>query len=139
VIETRPRDMLHPRDYQDATITSVMSAWTGGMQRPAVVLPTGSGKTVVFSHLAYRFRDWRTAASGAALAPRRVVILVHRDELADQTLAKLNVIAPHLRCGKVKAADNDVTADVVVASVQTLAPAACTSSWTHRRTRATSA
>jgi superfamily II DNA or RNA helicase len=123
MIDLKPKDMLRPRDYQDEAMKAVMDAWTEGMQRPAVVLPTGAGKTVIFSHLAHRFRDWRTAANGDALRPNRVVILVHRDELADQTLAKLKVIAPHLSLGKVKAADNEVTADVMVCSVQTLARA----------------
>lgn len=121
MISPAPKDMLRPRPYQDDAIKAVFSSWTEGMQRPAVVLPTGAGKTVVFSHLAHRFRDWRTAGNGSALGPRRVVILVHRDELADQTLAKLRVIAPHLSLGKVKAADNEITADVMVCSVQTLA------------------
>ncbi len=121
MIDTAPKDMLRLRDYQSDTIESIFKAWTEGMQRPAVVLPTGAGKTVVFSHLAHRFRDWRTAADHTRLGPRRVVILVHRDELADQTLAKLRVIAPHLSLGKVKAADNDILADVMVCSVQTLA------------------
>lgn len=118
---TAPRDMLRPRDYQEESIRAVFKSWTEGVQRPAVVLPTGAGKTVVFSHLAHQFRDWRTAGNRTALGPRRVVILVHRDELADQTLAKLRVIAPHLSLGKVKAADNDVLADVMVCSIQTLA------------------
>jgi len=117
--------MLRLRDYQSAAIESVFTAWREGMQRPAVVLPTGAGKTVVFSHLANHFIEAQTGPldtlkvrpSGRA----RVVILVHRDELADQTLAKLAVIAPDLKVGKVKAADNDVTADVMVCSVQTLA------------------
>lgn len=119
--------LLHPRPYQAEAIEKVFSAWREGMQRPAVVLPTGSGKTVVFSHLAQHFIDAQTgpldslrvSPSGAA----RAVILVHRDELADQTLAKLRAIAPELRVGKVKAADNDVTADVMVCSIQTLARA----------------
>lgn len=121
MIDTHPRDMLRPRDYQDAAMDAIFKSWTEGMQRPAVVLPTGSGKTVVFSHLAHRFRDWRTACDGNPIRPRRVVILVHRDELADQTVAKLRVIAPHLSVGKVKAADNEILADVMVCSVQTLA------------------
>lgn len=121
MITPAPKDMLRPRAYQSDAIDSVFKAWSEGMQRPAVVLPTGSGKTVVFSHLAHQFRDWRTAADRAALRPRRVVILVHRDELADQTLAKLKVIAPHLSLGKVKAADNEILADVMVCSIQTLA------------------
>lgn len=117
----RAQHMLRPRDYQDQAIKTVFDAWSEGVQRPAVVLPTGAGKTVVFSHLAQRFRDWRTAGDGSPWAPRRVVILVHRDELADQTLDKLRTIAPDLSLGKVKAADNDVLADVMVCSVQTLA------------------
>jgi len=70
------------------------------------------GKTVVFSHLAAKFHQERGG---------RVVVLVHRDELADQAMSKLKAVAPHLWVGKVKAENNDVNADVVVASVQTLA------------------
>lgn len=117
----RAQHMLRPRDYQEEAIQAAFKAWTEGTQRPAVVLPTGAGKTVIFSHLASQFRDWRTAANGDALGPRRVVILVHRDELADQTLAKLSVIAPDLHLGKVKAGDDEIGADVMVCSVQTLA------------------
>lgn len=103
--------MLRPRPYQTEAIEALFKAWQE-MQRPAVVLPTGTGKTVVFSHLVRQYQERYGL---------RVVILVHRDELADQTLNKLHAIAPHLRTGKVKAADNDVRADVMVCSVQTLA------------------
>jgi ATP-dependent helicase IRC3 len=117
--------LLRPRPYQSEAIERVFKAWREGMQRPAVVMATGLGKTVVFSHLAQHFVQAQTGPldvlrvrpQGAA----RVVILVHRDELADQALAKLRSIAPGLDCGKVKAADNDVTSDVMVCSVQTLA------------------
>lgn len=67
--------------------------------------------TVVFAHLASEFE---------ARTGHRVLVLVHRDELADQAVAKLRAVAPHLHTGKVKASDDDVYADVVVASVQTL-------------------
>lgn len=102
------------RDYQTDAIQSVWDAHRGGMQRPAVVLPTGAGKTVIFSAMA---QEWAAGPHGTG----RSMVLVHRDELADQALAKLRNAAPHLRVGKVKAQDNDVDADVVVASVQTLA------------------
>lgn len=104
--------MLRLRDYQVEAITAIQKSWEEGTQRPAVVLPTGSGKTVIFSHLATEHIQRKGT---------RVVILVHREELADQALSKLAAIAPNLRLGKVKAADNDVTADVMVCSVQTLA------------------
>ena len=106
------KDLLPLRPYQREAIDAVTAAWDGGMTRPAVVLPTGMGKTVVFSHLLSE----RHRATGA-----RAVVLVHRDELADQAVTKLRAVAPHLYVGKVKAASNEVGADVVVASVQTLA------------------
>lgn len=104
-------DLIHLRPYQQECLDSVYGAWADGMQKPAVVLPTGAGKTVIFSHL---------AKDELETTGERALILVHRDELADQTLAKLHQTAPHLTVGKIKARDNDVEADVMVASVATL-------------------
>lgn len=100
------------RPYQREAIDAVRAAWADGMQRPAAVLATGLGKTVIFSRMAVE----HLAAEGT-----RVVILVHRDELADQTLNKLKQTEPDLFAGKVKAADDNIAADVMVCSVQTLA------------------
>lgn len=104
--------VLPLRPYQREAIDAVKAAWRGGMQRPSVVIPTGTGKTVLFSHLVSEF----TEETGG-----RAVVLVHRDELADQALNKIRSTAPHLSVGKVKAADDEADARVVVASVQTLA------------------
>lgn len=106
------------RDYQREAIDAVFKAWSEGMQRPAIVLPTGAGKTVVFSALVREYqagRYWRN--------PGRVMILAHRDELVDQAIAKLRAVMPGVNVGKVKAKDNDFRADVMVCSVQTLASA----------------
>lgn len=100
------------RDYQEEAVQAVFNAWSEGMRRPAVVLPCGAGKTVVFAHLAVRSME-RTG--------HRALVIVNRDELCDQAMDKLRSIAPHLRIGKVKASDDETCADVVVASVQTLA------------------
>jgi superfamily II DNA or RNA helicase len=108
---------LHLRPYQTECISAVWTAWANGMQRPAVVLPTGSGKTIVFSNLARQFIEL-TQPYGL---PYRVVVLVHRDELADQAMDKIRTVAPRLTVGKVKAADDDIHTDVTVCSVQTLA------------------
>lgn len=108
------------RDYQREAIDAVFAAWAGGMRRPAIVLPTGAGKTVVFASLIKEFRS----APARAMAPNRglrVMVLAHRDELVDQAIAKIRAIAPDLSVGKVKAGDNEYDADVIVASVQTLA------------------
>lgn len=117
--------MLRLRPYQSESIEKITGAWGEGMQRPAAVLATGLGKTVIFSHLAQHFTDAQNGPLDAlkirAHGGSRAVILVHRDELADQALSKLHAVAPELKLGKVKAKDNDITADVMVCSVQTLA------------------
>lgn len=114
------------RQYQREAIDAVFKAWAGGMKRPAIVLPTGAGKTVVFSALAREFRREAVKAPGwkEIKAPgSRVMILAHRDELVDQAIAKLRAVMPGVNVGKVKAQDNDFRADVMVCSVQTLASA----------------
>jgi superfamily II DNA or RNA helicase len=111
------------RPYQTEAIDAVFDAWADGMKRPAIVLPTGAGKTVVFAHLIKQFRHSPKVIEpwAAHRAGNRVIVLVHRDELADQAMAKIRSIAPDLSVGKVKAADNKIYSDVMVCSVQTLA------------------
>lgn len=100
--------MLDLRPYQVEAIKSITAADREGVKRPLVVHPTGTGKTVTFSHL---------IAQRAGIG--RSVVLVHRDELAQQTVEKIGMVAPELATGVVKAERDDVSADVVVASVQT--------------------
>lgn len=103
-------DVIRLRQYQREAVDAVQDAHHSGMKFPAVVMPTGTGKTIMFSHLAMEHIETRQD---------RVMILVHRDELADQAMDKIRTVAPHLSVGKVRAEDNDLNADVVVASVQT--------------------
>lgn len=111
---------LRLRDYQTEAIDAVFAAWAEGMKRPAIVLPTGAGKTVVFSALVKEFRH----CYEGNIIGNRVMILAHRDELVDQAIAKLRAMLPEtVSVGKVKAMDDDVYADVMVCSVQTLASA----------------
>lgn len=106
---------LRLRDYQREAIDAVFESWHRGMRRPAIVLPTGMGKTVVFAHLISEFREMANNVPGT-----RVIVLVHRDELADQAIGKIRAVAPELSVGKVKADDNEIHADVMVCSVQTI-------------------
>jgi superfamily II DNA or RNA helicase len=100
------------RPYQEEAVSAVVDAVTvGQLQRMAVVLPTGMGKTIVFAHLA---SQWREAHGGP------VVVLVHRDELAGQAMDKIRSVDPDLKVGLVKAGTWELDADVVVMSVQTV-------------------
>jgi superfamily II DNA or RNA helicase len=103
--------VLKPRDYQDQCKIALQDGWSAGRNNMAAVLPTGAGKTIVFAHLARDFFEQ---------TGRRVLIEVHTDELAQQAYSKMRAVAPQLRVGIVKAWRNDVRADVVIGSVQTL-------------------
>ena len=104
--------LITPRDYQREAHEAVRKAWAGGMQRPATVLPTGAGKTVVIATVAEE--EVRESYS------TRVLVLAHRDELIRQAASKIRSVAPHLRVGIVKAGEDQVGAPIVVGSVQTL-------------------
>lgn len=102
------------RDYQRTAIDRVGAAWERGVRRPAVVLPTGSGKTVIFAHMISEHMILKGMAG-------KSLVIVHRDELIKQTVAKLHAVAPSLKVGIVKAARNEILGyDVVVASIQTI-------------------
>ena len=64
------------RPYQREAIEAVLAARREGVRRMLVCLPTGAGKTVIFSHL-------------AGLARRPVLVLAHREELLHQARQKL--------------------------------------------------
>jgi superfamily II DNA or RNA helicase len=103
-----PASSLPLRHYQVQAIDAITAAHARGVTRPLVVLPTGSGKTVVFSSL-------------VSQRPGRSLILAHREELIAQAARKLADVSGSLDIGIVKAARDDADARVVVASVQTLA------------------
>lgn len=64
------------RPYQEDAINAVISARKEGVKRLLICLPTGSGKTVIFSRL-------------ASLAKRPVLVLAHREELLKQAKQKI--------------------------------------------------
>jgi superfamily II DNA or RNA helicase len=97
---------MTPRPYQLDTINAVCAGWKQ-FRKQLVVLPTGSGKTIIFSWLAQREAG-------------RTLILAHREELIDQAIAKLHS-ATGLVAYKEKAEYHaSKSAKVVVASVQTM-------------------
>lgn len=96
------------RDYQEQALAAVTAAESNGTRRQMLVMPTGSGKTVVFAAL---IRERKT----------RALVLAHRDELIEQAVDKIRSVIPGATIGVVKAERNDHWAPIVVASVQTLA------------------
>lgn len=100
--------VLNPRKYQIKALDAIDQAEREGVRRPLVVHPTGTGKTVTFSHAIKRRAD-----------RGRSIVFVHREELAGQARKKIAMIAPELSTGIVKAELDEVHADVVIASVQT--------------------
>lgn len=106
--------MLKLRPYQREAVDAAWRALADGMMLPAIVLPTGAGKTVVFSHLASEYLALPSSRG------KRVLILAHREELIQQATAKMRSVAPGLRVGVVKAGMNQTLADVVVGCVATL-------------------
>jgi DNA repair protein RadD len=98
------------RNYQTRGLASVMDAYRQGARSVLAVSPTGSGKTTLFTSLAAQL-----AAGG-----KRVLILVHRRELATQACARLREFS--VPFGLIMARESPTPyARVQVASVQTLA------------------
>ena len=67
------------RPYQQAARDSIHAQWEQGRLRTLLVLPTGTGKTIVFA----------SVAADQVRAGDRVLILAHRGELLEQAADKL--------------------------------------------------
>ena len=99
------------RPYQQKARDSIHAEWDAGRSRTLLVLPTGTGKTIVFA----------SVAADQVRAGDRVLILAHRGELLEQAADKLQ-----RSTGLVSAVEKaestclDSWFRVVVGSVQTL-------------------
>jgi superfamily II DNA or RNA helicase len=110
------------RSYQEQCLTDLARhrAEKPDETRLAVVMATGLGKTITFAAEADRWLlDGGWSSDGRAC---RVLILVHTEELTSQAEAKVRlVVGDRWTVGVVKAERNEVQADIVIGSVQTLA------------------
>ena len=102
---------LKLRPYQDEARCSVESEWQEGRKRTLLVLPTGCGKTIVFSQI----------AADCVMKGQKVLIMAHRGELLEQAADKLKAVTG-LKAELEKAESSAVGkwTPVVVGSVQTL-------------------
>ena len=98
------------RPYQSAAVDQIREAYRQGHRSTVYVLPTGGGKSLVFSHIAEQ----------AASKGSRICILVHRQELLRQASTSLTSLG--VRHGLISPRHSmDLSQMVQVASVQTLA------------------
>lgn len=101
------------RDYQREAIDDTRARWEAGAARVPVVLATGLGKSIIASTLA---DEWLSDNPG-----RRVLVIAHTVELIDQMVGHMRRACPGRSVGVVMGARNSPTAEIVVASRQTLA------------------
>ena len=97
------------RPYQTDLQHKGRLSFRDGHRAPLIVAPTGSGKTVIFADM----------SRSSAHKNNRVLILVHRQEILEQTLSKL--YAMDVTAGKITAGSRMTTNLIQVAMVQTLA------------------
>lgn len=99
------------RPYQEAARQAILGQWDSGIKKTLMVLPTGCGKTVVFSKV----------AEDRVRLGERVLILAHRGELLEQAADKLYQ-STGLMCATEKAEETCLGSwyRVVVGSVQSL-------------------
>lgn len=103
--------MMQLRPYQEEAFGHVFAEWDDGHRKTLVVMPTGTGKTIVFAKI----------VEECVRRGYRVLIMAHRGELLDQAADKI-FKATGLR-SSVEKAERSCLGEwyrVVVGSVQTL-------------------
>lgn len=70
---------LQMRPYQQAALEAIHAEWNDGRRRTLLVLPTGTGKTIVFA----------AVTEDQVRSGSRVLVLAHRGELLEQAADKI--------------------------------------------------
>ena len=99
------------RPYQKEAKEAVFKQWDSGVKKTLLVLPTGTGKTIVFAKI----------TEECVRRGNRVLIMAHRGELLEQAADKIKK-ATGLNCAVEKAEETCLGSwyRIVVGSVQTL-------------------
>jgi len=108
---TLSTDSIQLREDQQDALKAARAAIDRGVRRFLIELPTGSGKTVTFV-------NW--AIDDFLALGQRALVLVRTDELVRQTVAEFHRQDRSLKIGVIKAEQNEMDAQLVVASVQSL-------------------
>ena len=117
---------LQMRPYQQAAREAIHAEWNDGRRRTLLVLPTGTGKTIVFA----------AVTEDQVRSGSRVLVLAHRGELLEQAADKIKR-STGLASAVEKAEQTclDSWCRVVVGSVQSLPTILVPSSSTRHTTR----
>jgi superfamily II DNA or RNA helicase len=110
------------RPYQRQAVEAFWAALSPEVNRVAIEMATGLGKTITFAGV---IDEWLRGVDGTgesmATHGDRALVLVERDELVRQAVQKIQAVSRgRWQIGVVKATRNEVAADIVVASVPTL-------------------
>lgn len=99
------------RPYQQEARNAINNEWAKGVDKTLLVLPTGTGKTIVFSKI----------IEDKVREGDKCLVLAHRGELLEQAADKLEK-STGLKCSVEKAEDTSINSwyRVTVGSVQTL-------------------
>lgn len=100
-----PSPSITLRPYQRESVDATFAEWAAGYRSTLIQLPTGTGKSVVFSEVMRRS------------AGKRILLLAHRRELIEQ--AKQHAINAGLTAGIEMGVDRVFEQQVVCSSVQT--------------------
>lgn len=103
--------MMELRPYQSEAKEAVLSQWQSGLRKTLLVIPTGCGKTIIFSAI----------AAECVRQGKRVLIMAHRGELLQQAADKLRqATGLNAAFEQAEATSIGMWERVVVGSVQTL-------------------
>lgn len=97
--------VIQLRDYQNECVETVLSEFKSGINAQLIVLPTGSGKTILMAAIAKEFN-------------KRTLILAHREELITQTIEKFQLFWPGVDIGICMGDRDEIHCQIVVGSVQ---------------------
>ena len=106
------------RPYQEEAVNAVWEHLRTRDDNPCVVLPTGTGKSIVIAEITHQaVANWGG----------RVLILAHVKELLEQNAAKIRGLCPDLAVGIYSAGlkRRDTSEQVIVAGIQSVYSKAC--------------
>ena len=103
LVETE--DAFALRDYQEGCLEAIENSLSQNIRDQLIILPTGAGKTIIFSELIRRKK-------------LKTLVIAHRLELLEQAEQKLKFVAPDIDSGVFCGVRKELGKQVTIASIQ---------------------